>query len=82
MEGLFFYSFNLSLKVVGTLLEKSTYYLESCYHVFSFSTTWFLISKIIISDLYNKATTIWCYFLNLELVDQDKMFHRFLNHDT
>ena len=62
MEGSFFYSFNLSFKVVGTLLEKSTYSDESCYRVISFSITQFLISKTIIRH-FHIITTNLSYYL-------------------
>ena len=50
MERLRFFFLYLSLKVVGTLLEKSTYYDESCYCDISFSITQFLISTIMITS--------------------------------
>ena len=56
-KGIIF-SFDSSFKVVGTLLEKSTYSYESCYRVITFSITRFGISKTIIEYLIIKSITI------------------------
>ena len=52
------FSFGPGLVKNGQVAVVSTYSYESCYCVFSFSTTQFWISTTIISDLFYKATII------------------------